>query len=255
MAVAFDACPFCQAVQPAQNADGPRELKCGKCARVYSSKLESCPFCELKDVLPQTNVARSRSTSRDDARSDDEGQTLGVWVKIGALGFVLVLTALWSFVASIGGDRLGDGDSGLFGPCLLAGVVLAAGTGFLFHRWSDGQALPLTGIVAAAFIIPWAGTTYGMAKWFNGFSLEDREQAVDCVLTSKKQEHAKHGGSHWLYRYRCNVEGGVELHGEQTDFSDVPIAAETGETIRMDAARGRLGIWLRRSKATTPPRS
>jgi hypothetical protein len=251
MAVTFDACPFCQAVQPAQKSDVPRELKCAKCSRVYSSKLEACPFCAIQEVLPQANVARPLPARKEDLRANEEASELGVWVKVGALGVFLLLTALWSFVSSIGGDRLGDGDTGLFGPCLFIGVVLAAGTGFLFHRWTDARALPITGIVAAAFIIPWAGTAYGMAKWFNAYDIDDRVQPVECVLTSKQKQHGKHGGSWWLYRYRCNVEGGVELHGEHPDFEALPISAETGDTIRLDAVRGRLGVWLRRSKATS----
>jgi hypothetical protein len=190
----------------------------------------------------------------EDARAEAEAKETAVWLKLGALAAIVVLGALWSFASSVGGDRLGNEDSGLFGPCLFAGVVLAAGTGWLFHRWSDGRAVPIAGIVAAAMIIPWASTAYGMAKWFNAFAVEDREQPIDCALVSKKQLHGKRGGSYWEYRYRCNVEGGVELHGEYTDFSSLPLAAETGESIRVTAARGRLGIWLRRSDPITPPR-
>ena len=141
------------------------------------------------------------------------------------------------------------------GPCLFAGVVLAAGTGFLFHRWTEGQALPISGIVAAAMILPWAATSYGMAKWWNGFAIDDQEQPIDCTLTDKRRDHAKHGGQSWHYRYRCNVEGGVELHGSVHDYGDVPITAESGEGVRVTAVRGRLGIWLRRSGlAAIPPR-
>jgi hypothetical protein len=186
-------------------------------------------------------------------RAGAEAQATGVWLKLGAIAGIVVLTGLWSFASNVGGERLGEEDSGLFGPCLFAGVVLAAGTGFLFHRWSDGQALPLSGIVAAAMIIPWASTAYGMAKWWNGFAVEDEEQPIDCILTDKRRDHPKRGAQSWAYRYRCNVEGGLELHGGAHDYAEIPVAAESGETVRITAVRGRLGIWLRRSEPTTPP--
>lgn len=211
-------------------------------------------------VLRDGSEGRGGETSRCGTRGrtcGGGGQELGVWVKLGALAALVVLMAIWAFASSVGGDRLGEESSGLFGPCLLAGVVLGAGTGFLFHRWADGQALPIAGVVAAAMIIPWAGASYGMAKWINGLGIEDREQPIDCVLTSKRREHTRRGGDlGWIYRYRCTVEGGIELNGIYREYVTLPsIAAETGDMIRMDAARGRFGIWLRRSDPITPPRS
>jgi hypothetical protein len=189
-----------------------------------------------------------------DARRDAEAQATRAWLKLGAIAAIVVLTGLWSFASNVGGERLGEEDSGLFGPCLLAGVVLAAGTGFLFHRWSHGQALPLSGIVAAAMILPWASTAYGMAKWWNGFAVEDEEQPIDCILTGKRRDQTKQGAQGWAYRYRCNVEGGLNLDGSAHDYGAIPVAAESGEPVRITAVRGRLGIWLRRSDLTTPPR-
>lgn len=189
-----------------------------------------------------------------DERADAEAAATGVWLKLGALAAIVVLTGFWSCTSNVGGDRLGEEDTGLLGPCLFAGVVLAAGTGFLFHRWTEGQALPITGVVAAAMIIPWAATSYGMAKWWNGFGIDDQEQPIDCILTDKRRDHTKRGAQSWEYRYRCSVEGGVELHGGVHDYGDVPIIAEKGETVRITAVRGRFGIWLRRSGLTTPPR-
>jgi hypothetical protein len=180
-----------------------------------------------------------------------------VWIKLGVLGAVVVLTAIWSFMSEVGGDRLGDESTGLMGPCLFAGVVLAAGTGFLFHRWSDGQAIPLTGIVTAIMILPWAGASYGMAKWFNGAGIDDREQPIDCILTSKSRNHSRRGGDlGWQYTYECKVEGDLELHGRARDYGSVPaVTSEPGERIRMTAARGRLGIWLRRSNPINTPKN
>jgi hypothetical protein len=265
MAVTMNACPFCQAVQPEQSTDAPREIKCEKCSRKYSTKLVACPFCAKDEAKPQPGVPFRGPGPGDvlpappplvgeDARAEAEAKATGAWLKLAALALLLVLTTLWSFASSVGGDRLGDEDTGLFGPCLLAGVVLAAGTGFLFHRWSDRGALPIAGVVAAAMIIPWAGTAYGMAKWLNAFAIDDREQPIDCVLESKTQQHTKRGANSWVYRYRCSVEGGVELHGTAYDFASIPIAADTGDRVRMTAARGRLGIWLRLSDPVTPPR-
>lgn len=98
-------------------------------------------------------------------------------------------------------------------------------------------------------IVPFAGASYGLAKWFNAFDVEDREQPLDCILTSKRRVNG------WVYRYRCTVEGGLELDGVFVDRAhEVPLAVETGEPVRMEAARGRLGIWLRRSDPITPPR-
>jgi hypothetical protein len=233
---------------------------------VYSAKLDACPFCAQDEAKPRAGdpfrgprpgaiVAEPPASPEEDARAAAEAKARGVWVRLTALAMLVVFTAAWAFASSVGGDRLGDEETGLFGPCLFAGVVLAVGTGYLFHRWSEGQALPIAGIVAAAMIAPCAGASYGMAKWFNGFAIEDREQSIDCVLTTKTQQHGKRGGSMWVYRYRCSVEGGLELHGTAYDFASVPIASDTGEAIRMDVARGRLGIWLRRSDPITPPRS
>lgn len=259
MAVKFDACPFCQAVQPQRSIDHAREIKCEKCARRYSTKLAACPFC-AKEGSAKEIPAKEIETPpprREDVRADAEAKETGVWLKLGALAAIVVLTAFWSLASSIGGDRLGDESSGLFGPCLFAGVVLAVGTAFLFHRWTDGQALPITGIVAAAMIIPWTGTSYGMAKWLNAAGIDEREQPIDCILTSKHHERSRRGADlGWVYRYRCTVEGGQELNGSYHDYGIAPrVGVETGEPIRMTAARGRLGIWLRRSDPITPPRS
>lgn len=181
--------------------------------------------------------------------------TTGVGARLGAVAAVVVLGGLWSFSPSVGGDRLGEESSGLLLPCLLAGAVLGAGTGFLCHRLADGTGLRLSAIVAAAMLLPWAATAYGFAKWINAVDVEDREQPIDCTLLSKRNEHASRGGDlGWVYRYRCTVEGTVELHGTYREYANAPsIDAETGEPIRMQVARGRLGIWLRRSDPITPP--
>lgn len=188
-----------------------------------------------------------------DERADAEAAATGVWSKTGVIAAIVALTGMWSCASSVGGDRLGEEDSGLFGPCLFAGVVLAAGTGFLFHRWSQGQAIPLTGIVSAAMILPWAATSWGMAKWWNGFAIEEQEQPIDCTLTDKHRDRSKHGAESWEYRYQCNVEGGLELHGRMHDYGEVPMTAEKGEPVRVTAVRGRFGIWLRRSGLSSPP--
>jgi len=243
-------------------------IKCPKCSRPYSAKLASCPFCAQDEMKPQpgspfrpeppmTSPGGAPLPSAVDARADAEAAERGVWMKTGALAAVVFLTALWSFMSEVGGTRLGDESTGLFGPCLFAGVVLAAGTGFLFHRWSDGQAIPLTGIVTAVMILPWAGASYGMAKWFNAAGIDDREQPIDCILTSKGLKHSRRGGDlGWEYTYKCTVEGDVEIHGRAHDYAATPaVNAEPGQPIRMTVARGRFGIWLRRSDPITPPRS
>ena len=211
-------------------------------------------MAQLKETKP---AAAPSAVARTDERAEAEGRELGVWVKLAALAAGVVMMAIWAFASSVGGDRLGEESSGLFGPCLFAGVVLAAGTGFVFHRWTDGRALPITGIVAAAMIIPWAGASYGLAKWINGIGIDDRDQPIECTLTSKQRQHSRRAGDiGWVYRYRCTVEGGLELNGTYHELTTAPsIASEVGDPIRMNAARGLLGVWLRTSDPITPPRS
>jgi hypothetical protein len=145
----------------------------------------------------------------------------------------------------------------LLGPSLFAALVISPllALGFLRRAYggiadaASGLGLPkLVGIVALASaiaLIPSALTFSGLVTWFNALAVDAREQDVECKVGSTWHRVRKRTDLGWHMSYTCGVDGET-LIGSIEHLPKERLIPE-GQPVRFRAARGRFGIWVRRS--------
>lgn len=166
----------------------------------------------------------------------------------------VVVCAVWGIAQAFNSHRLGgEESSGMQGPCLTLGLILAplltlAFVYRIFGSFADaiddvGGPKLFVGVAAIATIgiIPTALGCYGIMAWVNGLAIADREQTVECKAGSAWRAASRRGGR-WTLPYSCDVAGD-HLLGSLT-MGDRP-AITDGTTFRVRAARGRFGYWVK----------
>lgn len=195
---------------------------------------------------------------------DPESRTLG---SAALFGVPVLLGAIWGIAQALHATQLGGRESsGLIGPSLLASLLLSPLLTLGFVRRSYGtlaaaaesaglpKLLGSIAALAAIALIPTALTVSGLVTWFNGLGIDSREEEVECTVISTWHRIRKGTDLGWHMSYSCPIDGETLL-GSIDHLSSRPEVGK-GDAVRFRAARGRFGIWVRRSEplpATTGP--
>lgn len=180
----------------------------------------------------------------EDDEDDEERPVAG---RLLAVAAPLLLLALWGASFAVSNDRLGNDESaGLLVPSLIAGAVAAGVVGATVAHWI-GDGLGRRSFVASALAIaglalgPSALAAFGFMMWTNGLGLARVEHDVDCTIVGKEHRPEE---VVWRLSYTCEVDG-ARLRG--TVLTPREPHGKIGDPVRFVGARGRLGIWVRRS--------
>ena len=196
MSMAFLECPFCGAEQPklAASARGEKAQRCPTCTRLYSTTFDTCPFCadepRGEGAVPYRGSAREAKPvepMRFDVPEADDFRGKGL---AAGLALLLVLGGGRGLMVASGSERLGGQESsGLFFPCLVAGLVLGLGAGFVLSRAIDAFGEPggfkVVVFLAAFATAPCALTVYALVDAVNGIGAAGREREVCLLYTSR----------------------------------------------------------------------
>jgi hypothetical protein len=276
IAEAFTVCAFCKAAQPASLPPASKETRCTTCKRPYAARLASCPHCERDKSSPSQPSLTPRSGGGGSSSSPSVASSAGLVAApdppenrmVGSamlLGGPLVLGAIWGGAQAFHGNRLGGQESGgLFWTCVAFGFLSALALGLLFLRRSHGtlrdafeesgvpRFFAVTAIATALALVPAALTVYGLVIWWNGLAIGGREQEVVCKGDEPLHKTTRGADMGWSFGYRCELQGGEVLIGSLHSLPVRPDLGPDGD-VRFRAARGRAGIWVRRSDPVPRP--
>lgn len=261
MSVAFLECPFCGAEQPklATSARGEKAQRCPTCTRLYSTTFDTCPFCadepRGEGAVPYRGSAREAKPAepmRFDVPEADDFRGKGL---AAGLALLLVLGGGRGLMVASGSERLGGQESsGLFFPCLVAGLVLGLGAGFVLSRAIDAFGEPggfkVVVFLAAFATAPCALTVYALLDAVNGIGAAGRERDVVCEVLYKDRHSRRGTDLGWRLGYACEIDDFGTLIGTYTSHAEPPGLPKGHVTFR--ASPGLLGLWIRRGEPVGP---